>query len=99
MARRFAFVFGFVGFLLGVCYYAGGFAPLTGVFWGILVRLACFGCVDFVALHSARVGWGVLVLAPLNGLIYAVIGFLVGRLFTVAKAWRQGRRSGDGAIE
>lgn len=77
MAKRWALYFGAVGYLLVIWYNGFAFAPLTWDFVRNLLYHSCPMCAD-----NMGAGWKpiVLIRAPINGLNYAAIGFLVGKL-------------------
>jgi hypothetical protein len=76
MGRRWGLYFGAVGYLLVIWYNGFAFAPLTWDFGANLLYHACLTCVD-----NMGAGWEAIVLrrAPINGLVYAALGFLVGK--------------------
>ena len=84
MARRCALYFGAAGYLLVIWYNGFAFAPVPNdTRIGDLLYRACPMCTDMMGS-----GWGgpVLVWAPLNAVLYAVVGFLGG--FVIQKLKR-----------
>ncbi len=80
MAKRSALVFGVVGYLVAIWYYTVAFAPLTWNFGRELLWFGCLSCLNITALPSARLRIALFELGPLNALIYAAIGFGVGKV-------------------
>ena len=80
MAKWCATVSGAIGYLLVVWHYSVGFAPVTGGIGRSLLWNMCCSCMSVSGLHSGRLLLALLVLGPINGAIYASIGYLIAKL-------------------
>jgi hypothetical protein len=80
MAKCYAIAFGAVGYLIVVWYYATAFAPVTSSIGRTLLWRACVPCGNVDALGSGLPLGAVLLIGPLNALLYGVAGYLVGRV-------------------
>ena len=85
MVKKCALLFAMFGYLLVVWYYSAGFAPLTWEFGRNLLWHICISCMAISSLHSDALRLAFIVLAPINAAIYAVFGFLAGKLLLTRK--------------
>lgn len=94
MAKRCALYFGAAGSLLVIWYYGFAFARQASDFAARLLNHSCFTCMEPVAA-----GWRapVLYVAPITGLVYAALGFIVGKGIEKYKAsYHTNKGSGGG---
>jgi hypothetical protein len=80
MAKWCALLFAAIGYVLVIWYYSVAFSPLTWNFGRDLLWHMCLSCTSISGLHSSTLRAAFLILAPINALIYAVAGFLLGKL-------------------
>ncbi len=88
MAKWCALIFGAAGYLLVVWYFSVAFAPLTSDFGRSLLWHACVSCMSITGLHSTTLRLAFLILGPINAVIYATVGYLIGRLVLSPKRGR-----------
>ena len=78
MRKWFVMVFGLFGYAIGVFYYVGAYFRLTPELVDKAVWYSCLGCVRVGTPYADRWKVGVFLVGPLNALIYAIVGFLIG---------------------
>jgi len=76
--RLYALVFGAVGYAL-VVWASLGFAPLP-VEVALILQFSCLICFNVNGTHTGRVLTAFELFGPINALVYAVVGFLIGKL-------------------
>jgi len=78
MCRRYAFAFAVVGYLIALWYYAAAFAPVTWTAGRALFWYGCVACVNITGLHSSRLLSAIVFIGPMNALVYAAAGYVLG---------------------
>jgi hypothetical protein len=87
MAKRCALYFGMAGYLLVIWHDAFRFDPLKSSFALNWLHHACFVCVEgTLGVQSVR---GTLLIGgPINALLYAILGYLLGKaIVTIRTSW------------
>jgi hypothetical protein len=74
---RWIFGFALVGFAVGVCafVYVVRHEYLNNLLWN-----ACFSCVNVTELSSYRLSQALLLVGPINAMLYGFIGLAVGKV-------------------
>ena len=78
MKKWLATAFGVFGYAIGVFYYVCAYFRLTPELVDKVLWYTCLGCVRLGTPYADRWKVGVFITGPLNGLIYALVGFLIG---------------------
>jgi hypothetical protein len=77
MAKRLALYLGVAGYLLVIWYNGWAFAPVSSDLLRNLLYRGCPMCMDNMGAAWEPI---CLIRAPINGLMYATFGFLVGKV-------------------
>ena len=85
MAKWCALFFGALGYVLVIWYYSVAFAPLTWESARYVLWHACVACTAVSGLHSRILRGAFLFLGPINAIIYAMVGFFIGKLILALK--------------
>jgi hypothetical protein len=80
MAKKCAMLFAAVGYVLVIWNYSVAFAPVTWEPARHLLWYGCVACINVTGSHSGVLRGAFLFVGPLNALIYAGVGFLLGKL-------------------
>ena len=75
-SRLILWLLGVAGYLQVVWYYSNAFSPMPEAIRDLL-WYSCVACQQIMGFHSARVGFAMLVLGPINALIFIAIGLVV----------------------
>jgi hypothetical protein len=96
MSKRIAFAFAVVGYLIALWYYAAAFAPVTWTAGRAVLWYGCVACVNVSGLHSSRLLSAIVFIGPMNALVYAAAGYVLGMGVTLlpGKNRRAARRAG-----
>ena len=78
MKKKFAIGFGSFGYLVGVCYCADAYFPLTPDLLDRSLWFSCVSCMNVSTPYADRWKFGVIIFGPLNAVIYPIVGFLLG---------------------
>lgn len=93
MAKKCALMFGIVGYLIVVWFNVASFRPLgeESTFVNVLLGL-CPGCVA-IDLVGGGIPWRATLVfyGPIQGLLYACIGFLLGKVVQELRENRGGQ--------
>ncbi len=87
--KRYVLIFAAIGYLLTAWCFAFAFAPTTSEFGRRLLWHMCFSCMSVTGLHSYVLRGALLFLAPINAILYGLIGFLIGKFLSKIKGTKR----------
>jgi len=93
MAKYCAIFFGVIGYLIAAWYYTTAFSPISSEAARNVIWNMCLSCLSISGVHSKTLRLALLVLSPINAIIYAALGFVAARLILALRGGTDGKET------